>query len=141
MSVRLIDMLAGSADSPTPGRIIYATISGITQANPGVVTCTPHGFLAGDLVVIQAVAGMTEVNDRLFTVASPTATTFALSGVDTSLYTAYSSGGNVSLFGVLSPLGTDGVRLIYNDNGVNDRIADGARRALEQLIRDLSGLA
>ena len=77
------------------GQIVEAskTISGLTAANPGVVTATSHGYSNGDHVWINSVAGMTEVNGRRFTVANVTTNTFELSGVDTSGYTAYSSGG------------------------------------------------
>lgn len=73
-------------------------ITGITQANPGVVGTAPaHGFKLGDEVVIFGVAGMTEVNDRRFIVGKvPTTTTFELRDKDTTGYTAYSSSGNVA---------------------------------------------
>jgi len=74
------------------------TISGITQANPAVVTATSHGYSNGDEVVITGVAGMTEVNGKRFLVADKTTNTFELQdkdGVDinSSSFTAYSSGG------------------------------------------------
>ena len=77
------------------GQIVEAskTISGLTAANPGVVTATSHGYSNGDHVWINSVSGMTEVNGRRFTVANKTTNTFELSGVNTSGYTAYSSGG------------------------------------------------
>ncbi len=73
-------------------------ISGVTQANPGVVTATGHGYSNGDHVFITGVVGMTEINSRWFTVANATTNTFELTGItgnniDTSGYTAYSSGG------------------------------------------------
>ena len=74
-----------------------AAITDITQANPGVVTSAGHGRSNGDRVFITGVAGMTEVNDLVFTVAGATTDTFQLSGVNTSGYTAYSSSGTWSL--------------------------------------------
>lgn len=71
-------------------------ITGITQANPGVVTANSHGLVNGDIVYITGVGGMTQVNDRRFTVAGATTNTFQLSGVNTTSYTAYTSGGTVS---------------------------------------------
>ena len=73
-------------------------ISGITQANPAVVTATSHGYSNGDEVVITGVVGMTEVNGKRFLVADKTTNTFELQdkdGVDinSSAFTAYSSGG------------------------------------------------
>jgi len=74
-------------------------ISGITAADPGVVTATSHGYSDGDQVLISGVVGMTEVNSRWFKVANKTTHTFELTtqeigtNVDTSGYTAYGSAG------------------------------------------------
>ena len=77
------------------------TISGITKANPGVVTANSHGFSNGDFVNISSVVGMTEVNSKTFKVANKTTNTFELTDVDgnnvnTSSFTTYSSGGNAN---------------------------------------------
>lgn len=74
------------------------TITGITAANPGVVTSTAHGYSNGDHVYISTVVGMTEVNGRWFQVANKNTNDFELndltgSAIDTSAYTAYSSAG------------------------------------------------
>ena len=69
------------------------TISAITKANPAVVTATSHGYSDGDRVFISGVVGMTEVNNREFTVAGKTTNTFQLSGVNSSAFTTYTSGG------------------------------------------------
>lgn len=71
------------------------TISGITAANPGNVTCVGHGYSTGDQVIIETVVGMTQVNGRVFTIISTGADNFTI-GVDTSAYTAYSSAGYAS---------------------------------------------
>lgn len=74
-------------------------ITGITKANPGVVTYSGADTYAnGDHVIISGVAGMTEVNGREFTVANVNtgANTFELSGVNTTTYTTYVSGGTVA---------------------------------------------
>ena len=78
------------------------TITGITQANPGVVTAASHGYSNGDTVYITGVSGMTQVNGKVFRVAGVTANTFQLtadqtgSNVNTTSYTAYTSGGTVA---------------------------------------------
>lgn len=79
------------------GVITFAatSITGITAANPAVVTAPGHALSNGDRVIIQSVSGMVELNNRQFVVANATASTFELSGVDSSAYTAYSSGGSV----------------------------------------------
>ncbi len=71
-------------------------ITGITKANPAVVTSNAHGFSNGDSVFISAVEGMLEVDGRWFTVAGATANTFQLSGVDSSAYGVYTTGGTVA---------------------------------------------
>lgn len=73
------------------------TITGITQANPAVVTSADHGFADGERVYITGVTGMAQVNNRVFTLANRTTDTFELSGIDSSSYAAYASGG--SLYG------------------------------------------
>ena len=77
------------------------TISGLTKANPGVVTATSHGFSNGDLVFISSVGGMTEVNNKYFKVANKGTNTFELQDVDgnnvnTSGFTTYTSGGTAA---------------------------------------------
>jgi hypothetical protein len=74
------------------------TITGITQANPGVVTSAAHGYSNGDTVVITGVVGMTQVNNKRFKVASVATNTFQLQDIDgnnvnTTSYTTYTSGG------------------------------------------------
>jgi hypothetical protein len=68
------------------------TIIGITKANPGVVTITAHGMATGSRIHIENVVGMTEVNNTTYTITSLSANTFSI-GVDTSGYSAYTSGG------------------------------------------------
>jgi len=77
------------------GLVTEATtaISAITNANPAVVTSNSHGLNNGDRVFITSVVGMTQVNNLEFTVAGKTTNTFQLSGIDSSSYTAYGSGG------------------------------------------------
>jgi len=85
------------------GTVLEATknITGITQANPGVVTSAGHGYSNGNWVYISGVVGMTRVNGRFFQVAGATANTFQLqdvfgNNINTTGYTAYSSGGTVA---------------------------------------------
>lgn len=73
-----------------------ATITGISKANPAVVTCSGgHPFVNGETVRLPNVRGMTEVAGTTYTVANRTATTFELSGVNSSSYTTYTAGGDV----------------------------------------------
>jgi hypothetical protein len=74
-----------------------AEIEDITNDNPAVVEATAHGFQDGQTVYIDDVGGMTEVNGLAFTVANKTDDTFELSGVDSTSYGAYTSGGTANL--------------------------------------------
>jgi hypothetical protein len=76
------------------------TITGITQADPAVVTATSHGFSDGDEVRITEVEGMTEVNKVAYIVANKTTHTFELTDrdgndIDSTGFTAYVQNGEV----------------------------------------------
>jgi hypothetical protein len=85
------------------------TITGITQAAIGVVTSASHGFVGGEIISIWDVAGMTEINTdysayvsniRLYNAVRINANTFSLKDlwgtvIDTTSYTAYTSGGTI----------------------------------------------
>lgn len=81
----------------TLAKVRETTITAATQANPVVITSAGHGWPNGKKVHVQDVAGMTELNNEYATVANATTDTFELSGVDSSGYSAYSSGGTVGL--------------------------------------------
>jgi hypothetical protein len=88
------------------GQITNATknITNITQANPAVVTVASHGYTNGTDVWINSVGGMTQLNGRRFRIANVTTNTFELSGVDSTSYTTYTSGGTVaSVYEIASP--------------------------------------
>jgi Ubiquitin-activating enzyme E1 FCCH domain len=77
-----------------PGYEAPFTITGVTQANPAVVTTSAsHSYNSGEEVYISGIVGMTELNGRKFNITVLTATTFELDSEDSSGYTAYSSGG------------------------------------------------
>lgn len=109
-----------AADEAVTTRAL-ATISGATQANPCVITANAHGFANGDLVYIYDVAGMIELNNRLFTIANITANTFELSGINSTSYTAYTSGGSASPASVpffTTTAGSALVGVILQDHGL-----------------------
>lgn len=68
-------------------------ITGATQANPCLLTVTSHGRATGDQVMITSVAGMEELNGKIFTITVVDADTISLDGVDSSAFAAYTSGG------------------------------------------------
>lgn len=67
------------------------TITGITNANPGVVSSTAHGYANGDVIYLD-VQGMHQVNGRAVRVAGVTTDSYQLEGVDTTLFDTFSSG-------------------------------------------------
>lgn len=110
------------------------TISGITAANPAVVTTSgAHGYSTGDEVIIEGVAGMTEINGGVFSITVLTSTTFSLqtlagSNFDSSGFTAYSSGGYASDRTLLSgAVGFYESRLFYGGYDANPEGLDGSR--------------
>ena len=85
-----------------------ATVTGITQAKPAVVTTqAAHNYSTGDRVKFTGIVGMTELNTGVFYYVDVINTTtfklFADAGlsvhIDSTNYTAYSSGGTAELFG------------------------------------------
>lgn len=92
----LLNSLANQLDSDTL-TILDRSVTGATQANPCVVTVsTAHYFTAGMTVTFSGVGGMTQLNGNTYTIANPTATTFELSGTNSTGYGAYTSGGTAS---------------------------------------------
>ena len=91
------------------------TITGISQAATAVVTYAGSDiFSNGDKVFIQSVVGMTEVNNREFTVANLNAgsNTFELSGVNSTGYGAWSSGGRLAMSATSRAIAGSAVRSI-----------------------------
>ncbi|HJW82433.1 MAG TPA: hypothetical protein VJ396_09335 [Acidiferrobacterales bacterium] len=82
-------------------------IAGITNANPAVLTYAGADTYAnGDRVTIANAVGMTQVNNREFTVANVNvgANTFELSGVNSTAYGTWTSGGTVAeIYEIVTP--------------------------------------
>lgn len=107
------------------------TITGITRASPGVVSATAHGFSDGDQVRIVDVVGMTDVNNKVFTVHAPATDSFSLrdkldsTDWDTTAYDVYVSGGTVqqvdNVFGGLGHLEGETVSVL-GDGSVHENV-------------------
>lgn len=87
-------------------------ITGITKANPAVVTYSgADNYANGDEVYISSVGGMTEVNGKFYLVANVNtgSNTFELTdidgnNIDSTSYTTYTSGGTVEeVYEISSP--------------------------------------
>jgi len=82
------------------------TATGITAANPPVVSSAAHGFANGDIIQFgNDVGGMVEVRNGTFLVADRAAGTFELqtldgTDIDGSAFTAFTSGGTIYHRGV-----------------------------------------
>lgn len=72
------------------------SIVGATKANPCEVTVNAHGYANGTIIWISGVVGMTELNDKLYTITVTGENTFTLDGVNSSEYTDYGSAGTVT---------------------------------------------
>ena len=73
-----------------------STITGVTQADPAVVTYSGSDVINnGDTVFITGIVGMTELNGKSFEVENVNtgANTFELKDTDSTSFTAYTSGG------------------------------------------------
>lgn len=79
-----------------------SAITGITQANPPVVTSPAHGFVTGYVLSITGVVGMVAPNGQpinnspnsAYIVTVIDANNFSLNGMDTTAFTGYVSGGS-----------------------------------------------
>ena len=69
-------------------------LNGATQSDPCVISSVVnHDLQTGDQVTFFGVGGMTELNGTIAFVTVLTPTTFSLNGVDSTGFTAYTSGG------------------------------------------------
>lgn len=84
----------------TTGRVTFATnktgtITAITQAASAVVTVGAHTFVVNESVHFSGVVGMTQINGLRGTITAADATTITVS-INSTTFTAYTSGGNVN---------------------------------------------
>jgi len=108
----VVTLLASNGITPVnAGGIWYNTnytITGVSKANPGVVTLsslTPTGgqtLVNGDTITISGVVGMTQLNTNRYIVSGISGSTFTLydlfgNPVDTSAFGTYVSGGIANL--------------------------------------------
>lgn len=88
---------------------VATTISGASQANPGIITDVAHGYATGDWIQIANVAGMTQLNGNYYIVVKLTANTYSLTdlngvAVNTTGFGAYISGGTAQrIYTIVSP--------------------------------------
>ena len=101
-------------------QVVEATtpITGITRANPGVVTDAAHGYSNGDEIYLSAIGGMTVLNGKNYLVANVTTNTYTLTdlqgnAINTTTFSAYTSGGTAArIYTLASPWTTADLALL-----------------------------
>ena len=117
-------MAISEHETGTKTAIVSETITGATQADPVVLTITSTALVNGDTILVSGVVGMTEINDRRFTVANKDTNSVELAGEDGTGHTAYTSGGTVT-------------RIHHTLNTTSPETTDGAY----QFVIDMNALA
>ena len=106
---------AGTWGDPREGSpaTVSDTFTGITQADPGVVTAT-NTFTDGQLIKIVDTEGMVELNGNFYTLTSTSGSAFTLSGTNTTGFGAWSANGTARLqlgWGQAGNIATSGVEI------------------------------
>lgn len=65
-------------------------VTGISNANPAVVTAPAHGYADGDVIVLTS--GWTKLTSRTYEVSDVTTNSFSLAGIDTTNTSRYPVG-------------------------------------------------
>ena len=84
-------------------------VTAITQANPGVITITTHGYSNGDWVFASGIGGMTNFNGLIWIVQNSTTNTFTLTDLfgnaqNTTSFPAFTTGGTFArIYTAVSP--------------------------------------
>jgi len=88
---------------PTNGQItssaatsLNGVITAVTQSDPAQVTSVAHGLVSGSIIRIEAVVGMVQLNNNVYTVIVTDSDNFLLNGINSTTYTDYVSGGTWS---------------------------------------------
>lgn len=89
-----VDTATGIATLPADNS---KAITGVTKANPGVMTVDNHGFSNGEKRYLSTIGGMTQLNGQIVTITVINANTFSI-GVNTTNYSTYTSGGTAAKY-------------------------------------------
>ena len=115
----------------TLASVAPATITGITKADPGVLTTDAvHKLVAGDIVSFYNIVGMIELNNRMLRVKSaPSTSTIdvidldSADAINTTNYTTYVSGGVIHHRGLtLATTGKNVQRIIEDPKWVGEGV-------------------
>lgn len=132
---------APSAPTVTPSVGYQTNITAVTQANPGVITTANlHGLSVGNTVYINGIVGMTELNGKFYSVNTvPSTSSLTLKTidggvpVDTTAFTAYTSGGYVQFATNTADVENFYVITSVASNGIDESVASSAGSAINNL--------
>lgn len=98
------------------------TVTGITLSgtDPVSITSTSHGLSSGNSVQFSSIVGTTELNGNTYVITVVDANTFTLDGTDSSLFTAYTSGGTWVTNAFLGTLQNTPIQRSVNNNPMVD---------------------
>ncbi len=108
-----------------PVTLTPKNITAITQANPGQLTITGHGFSTGDEIFITGVKGMTDVSEQFFLaqVVDPNNITLKDTfgnAINTTNFQAYTSGGTAAkIFEFAMPYASADVSKVHYTQGAD----------------------
>lgn len=80
----------GSTVALASGYASAKTVTGITNASPGVASCTANGYSNGDY--LEVTSGWAKLTERIVRVSGAATDAFSLEGIDTTLTTLYPAG-------------------------------------------------
>ena len=89
-------LTVGTFESLTASPLV-ANISGVAKTNPVRITAVSHRLQTGDTITITGVVGMTQLNNRTFTITRINGGEFRLNGENGTNHSTYISGGQFSI--------------------------------------------
>jgi ubiquitin-activating enzyme E1-like protein len=84
----------GTPFANTLNNPLVGSITGATQSNPCQITNPLHGLSTGANITINNVGGMIQLNGNTYVITVIDANNFTLNDTDSTLFTAYTSGGD-----------------------------------------------
>jgi hypothetical protein len=115
-------------------------ITAITQANPGSITLSSaHQFVVGDSIYISGVGGMTQLADGFYVVNTSATPVLSVKNyttgvpVNTTAFTAYTSGGTVEYGSKIFDIVNSYVVTAIGANGVDESLASSSVSATNNL--------
>ena len=124
------------------------TITAVSNAVEGVVTCVAHGYVDG--AIVQILSGWGRLNRRIVRVKSSAVNTFVMEGIDTTNLNFYPAGSGVGtvksvttfqqISKILSPTASGGgpktVTVKFLESDVETKINDGFEAITESFDID-----